>query len=165
MGGPEMPVRILYWRALWQMDVDEGFQDVHHRYPGAWSDLYWFATGEPPYALPEAFQDERSHEWLIPYSAGNPMADFLRDRPVEELTAEGFGSTTPLPQTSSNARGSWRDGRWTVVIDRPLDVSDSLSQRLIDGQVQSISLAVWDGEAGNAGGRKHWCPWIPFRLE
>lgn len=165
MGAEDMPVRMLHWRAMWQKDIDEGFQDVHVLYPRAWVDLYWFAEGEAPFPLTEAFEDERSHEWLIPYRAGNPLADFKRDRPVEELVAEGFGTTTHVPDTPSNARGQWRDGRWTVVIDRPLAAGEALADRLLGEGEHAISLAVWDGAAGNVGGRKHYCTWVPMEIE
>ncbi len=165
MGGPEMPVRVLHWKALWQKDVDEGFQDVHHQYPNMWVDLYWFASGRYPFPLPEAFSDPRSRQWLIAYQAGNPMADFERRQPVEEMAAEGFGSLTHVPDSPSSARGVWRDGRWTVVIDRPLVAGDVLTDRLLSAGENAISLAVWDGAAGNAGGRKHWCNWVPLRIE
>lgn len=165
MGGPDMPVQVLYWRALWQQDIDEGFQDVYTRNPNAWSDLYWFAQGPPPHRLPAAFGDERSRDWLVAYRAGNPMADFERDRPVEEMVAEGFGSLTHIGDTPSNARGAWMDGRWYVVIDRPLDPDDPLVRRITQHEAPMISLAVWDGSSGNVGGRKHWCNWIPLRIE
>lgn len=164
MGGPGQPVRVLYWRALWQRDLDAGFQDVDARHPNAWNDVYWFAEGPPPQRLPAAFGDERSRDWLVAYRAGNPMADFERDRPVEELVAEGFGSLTHVPDTPSQARGAWRDGRWTVVIDRPFDPTDPLIERL-GASGAAVSLAVWDGAGGNVGGRKHWCNWVPLRME
>lgn len=164
MGGPGMPVRVLYWRALWQQDLDAGFQDVYSRYPNAWNDVYWFAAGAPPSHLPAAFGDERARDWLAAYRAGNPMADFERDRPIEELVAEGFGSATHVPDTPSKARGAWRAGRWTVVIDRPFNPADPLIARLGESGA-AVALAVWDGSAGNVGGRKHWCNWVPLRVD
>jgi hypothetical protein len=166
MGGPDMPVRLLHWKALWQKDIDEGFQDVHHQYPNMWVDLYWFADGRYPFPLPEAFSDPRSRQWLIAHEAGNPMADFERSQPVEELAAEGFGTATHVPDSPSRARGQWRDGQWVVVLDRPLRDGDDLAQRLLTTDAEhAISLAVWDGSAGNVGGRKHWCNWVPMRIE
>ncbi|MBK9119401.1 MAG: hypothetical protein IPM18_07335 [Phycisphaerales bacterium] len=164
MGGPGMPVRVLYWRALWQQDLDAGFQDVYSRHPNTWNDLYWFAEGPPPHHFPAAFGDERARDWLVAYRAGNPMADFERDHPVEELVAEGFGSLTHVHDTPSQARGAWQAGRWTVVIDRPFDPTDPLIERL-GASSAAVSLAVWDGGHGNTGGRKHWCNWVPLRIE
>jgi DMSO reductase family type II enzyme heme b subunit len=165
MGAPDMPVRVLYWKALWQKDISEGFQDVHHQYANAWSDLYWFAEGEAPFPLAEAFARPEAREWLIAYRAGNSMADFERPAPVEELVAEGLGTVTHVPDTPSNAHGVWKDGRWSVMIDRPLDPGDPIAHRLNGGGQVAISLAVWDGSAGNVGARKHWCNWIPMRME
>jgi len=165
MGAPDMPVTLLYWRALWQKDVDEGFQDVHHQHPNMWTDLYWFAQGEFPFPIDQAFTDERSHEWLIAYSAGNPMADFNRRKSVEEMVAVGFGSVTNVPDTPSAANGVWRDGKWIVVIDRPLNSADPVAERLKSGSQNAISVALWDGAAGNVGGRKHWCNWVPMKVQ
>jgi len=165
MGGPDMPVRLLYWRANWQKDVNDGFQDVQDQHPHAWSDMYWFATGEPPFRISEAFEDPRSHEWLVAYRAGNPMADFTRTQPVEELVAEGFGTLTHVPQSPSRARGQWRDGYWTVVIDRPFSAEDPLAARLQSLGETQVSLAVWDGAAGNVGAKKQWSNWVNLKLQ
>ncbi|MEX0777742.1 MAG: ethylbenzene dehydrogenase-related protein [Phycisphaeraceae bacterium] len=165
MGAKGKPVTVLHWKALWQKDVDEGFQDVHDLYPHAMSDLYWFASGKWPFPVDEAFADVRSHQWLVGVAAGSPMAQLHRKQPVEELVAEGFGSSTHVPDSASTARGQWRDGRWTVVIDRPLNPSDPQAAALQAGKPTQISFAVWDGQAGNVGGRKHYIGWVPFEVE
>jgi DMSO reductase family type II enzyme heme b subunit len=93
------------------------------------------------------------------------MSELHRKQPVEELAAEGFGTTTHVPDSLSKARGQWKDGRWTVVIDRPLTEIDPLNAALKPGKTGQISFAVWDGAAGNVGGRKHYVGWVPFSLE
>lgn len=165
MGAKGTPVRLLLWKALWQRDLDEGFQDVHKLYPNAVSDLYWFAQGKAPYPLEDSFKDPRSHQFMPALAAGNPMADFQRKAPLEEIAAEGFGSATHLPATPSRAKGQWKEGRWTVVIDRPLDPQEPLIARLQSSTANLVSFAVWDGSAQNRGGRKHYCTWVPLRIE
>ena len=87
MGDEESKVQILYWKALWQKDIDVGFQDVQDVHPNFWSDLYWFAEGEFPYPVPEAFQNPTALQWFVAHQAGNPMAVFSRRQPVQELVA------------------------------------------------------------------------------
>ena len=165
MGAKGQPVTVLQWKALWQKDIDQGFQDVHVLYPNARSDLYWFASGDWPYPVEEAFKDPRSRDWLVGIAAQSPTARIDRTEPIEELVAEGFGTTTNVPDTISSARGQWRDRRWTVVIDRPLTDADPLAVALRPGGLGQIAFAVWDGQADNVGGRKHYVGWIPFKVE
>jgi hypothetical protein len=165
MGGPKMPVRMLYWKATWQKDVDLGFQDLNSIHPNSDSDFYWFVSGEPPY-LVSKFDDPMAQQWMIAASAGNPMVDFHRKHPLEELTAHGFGSSTHIDETPSRGRGVWKDGQWFVVIDRPIDTSDPLITRFNENlQQQLIAFAVWDGSADNRGARKNITNWIVMRID
>lgn len=164
MGGPGSPVQMLHWRAQWQKDVDEGFQDVYALYPNFWSCGYWFADNDNvPQRVPASFSDPRSHQWFIARQAGNPMADFDRVDPVDELIAEGFGSLTHVSDGTSTGRGVWRDGRWHVALVRPI-LDDELSKQFRPGASSEFGVAVWDGEAGNVGGRKHYSFWVPFEV-
>lgn len=166
MGGPNMPVRMLHWKATWQKDVDAGFQDLAQIHPHADVDFYWFAEGEPPYSITKSFHDPRSKQWMIAASAGNPMSDFDRQNPVEELTAHGFGSATHVDQTPSRGRGVWSDGQWYVVIDRPIEQADPLIARFNENPNQQlVAFAVWDGNAANRGGRKNITNWTPMRIQ
>lgn len=168
MGAKGKPVAVLHWKALWQKDIDEGFQDVHDLYPNAHSDMYWFATGAWPFPVAQAFADERSRQWLVGVAAGNPMSRLDRTTPLEEIVAEGFGTVTTVKDSPSRARGQWKDGRWTVVIDRPLSQGDPLAPALQSGPGGpggQIAFAVWDGQGGNVAGRKHYVGWVPFKVE
>ncbi|RMF75372.1 MAG: hypothetical protein D6738_03905 [Acidobacteria bacterium] len=163
MGDRDQLVQILHWTALWQLDVDEHFQDVQDLHPNMWVDLYWFAEG-PPWRLPDSFQDPRSLQWLVGYSAGNPLSDFRRRSPIEELVAEGFGTLTVQPRAVATGRGVWSDGRWRVVFSRPLATDDPLDYRFWLGGSGKVSAAVWDGSHGNVGGRKHYSNWVDFEV-
>ncbi len=166
MGGPKMPVRMLYWKAIWQKDVDEGFQDWAKTHPNSDADFYWFAEGEPPYTVDKSFNDPKSKQWLIAASAGNPMANFVRKSPIEEMTAHGFGSSTHISTTPSRGRGTWQDGKWYVVLDRPIASSDPLIKRFNENPNQQlVAFAVWDGSADNRGGRKNITNWSPMKIE
>jgi hypothetical protein len=164
MGDHREPVEILHWKAVWQKDVDDGFQDVQDLHPNYWTDLYWFATGERPFRIPDAFSDPRSLAWFAAYSAGNPIADFGRVSPVEELWAEGFGTLTTQPESVTVGRGEWRDGAWAVTFARPLRTRDPLDEQFWSGGRGNVMVAVWDGGSGNVGGRKHWSNWTEYEV-
>jgi hypothetical protein len=165
MGSPDKPVRILHWKALWQKDRDEGFQDVQTLHPNFVNDFYWFASGAFPFPVRESFNDPNARQWLIALSAGNPMADQQRPSPVEEIVAQGMGSATHVQETPSRAHGAWHEGRWTVVIDRPLSQGDPLSAAIQSGASNAIAIAVWDGSSENVGGRKHFSNWVPVGIK
>jgi hypothetical protein len=164
MGSKDHRVQILYWKALWQKDIDVGFQDVQSLHPNYWTDLYWFAEGQFPFPVPSAFQHPASRQWFIAHQAGNPMAAFSRSQPVEELVAQGWSTLTHQPHSATTGRGAWVDGRWAVVLQRPLRTTDPLDHPIpVDGPGQA-AFAVWEGTAGNRGGRKHWTSWVEFTV-
>ncbi len=166
MGGPDMPVAMMYWKALWQQDVDQGFQDVTNVYPNSWYDLYWFADETGPVPAKKLAEKPEALQYMPAAAAGNPMSNMHRQQPVEELTAVGFGSATDVPNSPVKARGVWKDGRWYVVFERPNTDVDPLIQRFMKTpQQQMLALAVWDGTAQNRGGRKHITNWIPMKIE
>lgn len=166
MGGPDMPVAMMYWKALWQKDIDEGFQDVTQVYPNSWYDLYWFAKGTGPQPVATAFEDPASKQFMSGMAAGNTMSNPHRTQPVQEIHAEGFGSSTPVPDSPVSARGVWKEGRWYVVFERPNDIVDPLIKRFFENpEQQLLALAVWDGLAQNRGGKKHITNWLPMRIE
>ncbi len=166
MGGPDTPVSILYWKAIWQKDVDEGFQDSTVVRPNAHTDLYWFASQPGPVAADQlAAGDPMARQWLIPASAGNPMADYGRKCPMEAIRAAGFGTSTHEQGNACQARGKWSEGRWQVVFEMPARDGDALIDRFkANPQQQLVALAVWDGAARNRGGLKSISNWIPMRI-
>ncbi|MBI2346662.1 MAG: hypothetical protein HYV03_07275, partial [Deltaproteobacteria bacterium] len=151
MGGKDAPVAILHWKALWQQDIDKGFQQVTDLYPNAWADAEVVAR--------------------TPKEAGgalhvkNPVTRPGRESPVEELIAEGFGTLTTKQHQSARGRGVWADGRWTVVLTRPLAANSPRDASLRIGTPTGIALAIWDGGQGNIGARKHYAPWTTLIME
>jgi complex iron-sulfur molybdoenzyme family reductase subunit gamma len=99
------------------------------------------------------------------FAAGNPMANAERKQPLEEITAEGFGSATTVPDSPSSSHGVWKDGVWTIVIDRPVTADDPLVGRLKTASQNLIAFSVWDGSNANRGGRKQHSAWVPLKVE
>jgi hypothetical protein len=165
MGHKGAKVQILYWKGLWQKDVDKGFQDVQDVHPNYWADLYWFAEGEFPYRVPEAFKNPVAQQWFVAHQAGNPMSDFNRTQPAEEMIAEGWGTLTHQPEAVTTAKGVWADGQWRVVFARPLATQDANDHQFALGEKSQMAFAVWQGAEGNVGGRKHWSNWTAYQIQ
>lgn len=164
MGAKGKTVHTLYWKALWQKDIDQHFQDVEDLHPNMYSEFYWFAQGERPFRVPAAFQDPRAQTWFPAQQAGNPAAVFDRKEPVQELTAQGFGTLTPQKDQTASGKGLWKNGRWEVVIMHPLTSTSPLDYQFKPGSTGQFAVAVWDGASGNVGARKQYCNWQPFEV-
>ncbi|GIX48522.1 MAG: hypothetical protein KatS3mg131_2733 [Candidatus Tectimicrobiota bacterium] len=174
MGHPGGRVHIIHWKAIWQEDLDQGFQDVASLHPNYWVDLYFFAdTPVPLYAEGEfphhpAARSFKTPEALAQLSGAyvrNPVSILDRRVPVEEAMAEGFGTLTSQPKQNATGRGVWAGGQWQVVISRPLVTDDALDAQLGPGLRSVIAFAVWDGGQQNVGARKHYAPWVPLVFE
>jgi hypothetical protein len=162
-------VQILYWKALWQKDINEGFQDVQDVYPNYWTDLYWFAEGGFPYHVLESFQNPASKQWFVGYQAGNPVSVFSRLQPVEELVAEGWGTLThrhsKQEESATSGKGVWDGKQWSVVFLRPLKTEDVTDHQFAVDKPGQVAFAVWQGSEENVGGRKHWSNWVSYHLQ
>jgi hypothetical protein len=88
----------------------------------------------------------------------NPM-EGPRDRPVQDLLAEGPGTLSPAPEQTSEGAGRRVGETWEVMIVRPIpgDVSP--------GRRSQVAVAVWDGEHDEVGARKMRSGWIPLHVE
>jgi DMSO reductase family type II enzyme heme b subunit len=160
MGAPKNPVHLFHWRAQYQRDEELGKKSVKDIYPNMHSDIY-----------PNEFPDrgklkpatEGETEMFSPgRAAGNPQSS--RKKAVDELMAEGFGTSVVLPGGNSAGRGEWKDGEWVVVISRALDCPGA--SVLTVGKSSFFGVAVWQGGADEVGARKALTmSWTPFVIE
>jgi len=153
MGEPGKPVEIAYWRASWQAVVDGRGDTINDIYPNASVDHYPF---EAP-SLPEGSDAKRemTARYAPARALGNRMAG-PRDRPVEDLVAEGPGTLAPAASTESNGRGLRTSSGWAVVITR------RMPNGLAPGRRSQVAFAVWAGEHGEIGARKMRTGWTPM---
>jgi mono/diheme cytochrome c family protein len=83
---------------------------------------------------------------------------------VLELRADGADAPPEAHDPGSQrARGSarWHDGRWAVVIRRPLQSEDGAGEvQLEPGQLVPVAFHVWDGANGETGLRMSLSSWI-----
>lgn len=156
MGEAQRPVEITYWRAFWQSMVDGREDSIKALYPNSTVDHYPFeaASLQPG----SEAQKEMAKRYAPARALGNDMAG-PRERPVEDLVAEGPGTTKPAPKPQSEGWGTRTAKGWSVVLSRPLPAS------LRGGGRTQVAFAVWQGADQEAGSRKMRSVWIPLHVE
>ena len=147
MGGPDLPVNIWQWKAVWETDIAEGFSAS--RYPNTYSDDYPNA-GDPLYAPA--------------LDLGNPLSQADHASPVENLIAEGFGTLTHVEVQDVEGVGEWREGRWRTLFARDFAPSTDGLASFAVGEDTMVAFAVWDGGGGDRNGQKSIAQFVDLRL-
>jgi hypothetical protein len=156
MGEEGGRVEITYWSAAWQADVDGREDSIQALYPGATVDHYPF---EAPSLEPGSPERREMENLYAPARAlGNLMAG-PRDRPVEDLIADGPGTLEPAETDRSEGVGRRVADGWDVLIER------TIPSGLTPGGRSHVAFAVWEGSGGEVGARKMRSVWIPLYLE
>jgi len=153
MGEAGRVVEIAYWRASWQAVVDGRGDSIRDLYPAASVDHYPFEAAsldEDPVA-----KKEMEQRYAPARALGNPMAG-PRDSAVQALIAQGPGTLAPDDSTKADGRGGFSNGRWTVLISRPLPAG------LRTATNSQVAFAVWQGSHNEVGARKMRTGWIPL---
>ncbi|HYF93842.1 MAG TPA: ethylbenzene dehydrogenase-related protein [Symbiobacteriaceae bacterium] len=146
------PVHIWQWKADWQY----GSRDMKTQFPNLIDDGFHDDTGkalltEDLYARPA-------------FVAGNARAAESKDKPVESLIAEGFGTLTNAGAHPMQASGEYQNGRWAVVFIRPLQ-GEAGDVSLVAGTALQAAFAVWDGKQMQRDGMKYVTSWVVLQLE
>ena len=159
-----------HWKAAWQQDQAGGWQDIETAYPHAAVDWYQYQRDYrhgDAFEVREAKTTAQDPGFMAGWGAGNPLSSPERSAPGEEASAKGLGTLTakPLAAQRVQADGTWRDGRWQVVLRRALTPAEKGELALRPGQTISVALAVWDGQAEDRDGQKSVSIWNTLRLE
>ncbi len=165
MGDPTAPVDVWYWDADRQSPLA-----VEQVYPNTVVDVFPFS--EAVVASAELDRDgarsaDQPDVSLPAKASGNPIVAGSGSG-ASGLSAGGPGSVTFRIPTSRHvtATGAWKDGRWTVVMARPLAVeSESDGVSLEAGGRASMAFAIWDGAHGDRDGKKLVTIWQDLQLE
>ena len=86
-------------------------------------------------------------------------------RAVHELLAAGPGTQAPMPSQTVTGKGTYRDGKWSVVFERQLGSHQEGELALAPGDSLRIAFAVWDGARKEGLSRKSIAVIRPLLLE
>ena len=84
------------------------------------------------------------------------------------MNAKGFKRLSVQPDKSQNSKGKghWNNGKWQVMITRPLFTADTkLDVQFEKGKLIPYALAVWDGSNSEIKGQKAISAWYYLTLE
>lgn len=163
MGEKGKPVNIWHWKADWQEDIDNQFQDLEKAHPNAWVNYYPFSRSNQSYPLSPTMNQSKA--FLSGWAAGNPLSNPIKVSPVEDLIAEGFGTLTSQRHHDVIGKGAWADGVWRIILARPLTTSDPSDVQLQPGGVKHVAFAVWEGGNREVDGRKSFSNWHIVQVE
>jgi DMSO reductase family type II enzyme heme b subunit len=155
MGQTGRPVEIAYWRADWQASVNGRTDTIQSLYPNATVDHYPF---EAQSLKPGSDEQRQVARRYAPADAVGNRREGPRQSTVEDLIAEGPGTLSPAPSTSSRGIGKRTATGWAVVITRRMP--DGLGPRVRT----QVAFAVWEGSAQEAGARKMRTGWIGLSM-
>lgn len=97
-----------------------------------------------------------------------PVDDFRNFIAIKEINAKGFRKLTVQPEASQNSKGKgiWKNGKWQVMITRPLKTGDKkIDIQFEKGKLIPYALAVWDGSNKEIKGQKSITSWYYLTLE
>ena len=153
MGDSKGLVQVTYWRADWQAAVNGRGDTIQDLYPNARIDHYPFEARSLEKG--SAAQQEMAGRYAPARALGNLRAG-PREKPVEDLVANGPGTLSASPSLGSDGAGKHGRQGWSVVISR------RLPEGLRGGARTQIAFAVWQGSEQEAGARKMRTGWIPL---
>lgn len=97
-----------------------------------------------------------------------PKEKFKGFMTIREMNAKGFRNLAVQPSGSQDSKGKgyWKDGKWKVMITRPLVTGDKKDDIQFEtGKLIPYALAVWDGSNKEIGGQKSISSWYYLTLE
>lgn len=160
MGAKDNPVHIFHWRAQYQLDKERGLRSMRDIYPNMNPDMYPLEFKDEGHL--EGLTDEKREVFSHGRAAGNPQSYVKKG--IDEIFAEGFGTSAVIQNIEALADGQWKDKGWTVVISRPL--RREKGSVLEVGKGSFVAFAVWEGGSDEVGSRKSvTMTWTPLMIE
>jgi DMSO reductase family type II enzyme heme b subunit len=155
-------VQISYWKAVWQDDMERaksGTDRIAALYPQSGVDPNAY-----PFANNPAARQEMERRYSPAAAAGNPVTVRPQAGAVQEIMAEGFGTSSVPAEQHATGRGVWAGNLWAVTIARPLKEGADRNNLEV-GTKTYVAFAVWDGAERQTGSRKMRSGWVPLFVE
>ncbi len=168
MGNRGEFVNIWMWKAERQADLEPAFQDIDKQYPNIGIDAYPnFSRSALEQPTRNALTLHSDSTFVTGWGAGNIVSDPTRRSPVEDLTAQGFGSLAARPRVDQLvfADGEHTIGTYRVIFRRPLNGQGAHAIDFEPGSMITAAFAVWNGSAGDRDGTKSVTIWQELALE
>lgn len=157
MGAKGDPVHILHWRAQYQNDKDKGIKTVKDHYPNMNVDIYPMEF--PDMGHLDKVEAKEREVYSYGRAAGNPQSYVKKG--VDEILAEGYGTSSVIANVAAEATAKWEKGEWSVILRRPL--ARQGGSVLDPGKGSHIAFAAWQGSKQEVGSRKSvTMSWIPM---
>ncbi len=84
----------------------------------------------------------------------------------QNVVAQGPGTVAQADGAAIDAKAAWQDGRWSVVLSRPLKARGAGNVKLNPGKAVKVAFAVWEGSNQERGGLKAYSrDWRELTLE
>jgi DMSO reductase family type II enzyme heme b subunit len=165
MGVAATPVDVWFWDADHQ-GPPAAVEDVH---PRMVVDQYPFsesAVASAEFSRDAARTANQPDVSLPAKAAGNRVTPVGDSPGASSLSGGGPGTVTFRPPMSQivTAHGVWADGRWTVVMKRPLAPAADEGLVVHPGEAASVAFAVWDGAQRDRDGQKLITIWQDLEL-
>ena len=167
MGAKGAPVNIWMWKSERQADLESAFQELDKIYPNIGIDSYPSLTRSPlEQPVRGALTLDADKTFVTGWGAGNIVSDPKRGSPVEDLTAQGFGTITARPPVDQKveAKGVYGEGSYRVMFRRTLAPTGNAAAALMPGTTVPIAFAVWNGSAGDRDGKKSVTIWQELKI-
>ena len=167
MGSPHGPVNIWQWKADWEPDApvmnDKPYDsDVDSPSIASSPSVYRRLHVDSP-------REANTAQGLGGPASGvyNLFPQSAHRSPVEDLVAVGISSVSTKPERfqTLKGRGVWRDGRWHVVIYKPLvERKDEACPDFIPKSSLNTAVAIWNGSKQDRNGMKSLSNWVTLKV-
>jgi mono/diheme cytochrome c family protein len=167
MGATTAPVNIWMWKSERQADLEPAFQELEKIYPNLGIDSYPNLMRSPvEQSHRNALTLESDKTFVTGWGAGNIVSDPQRKSPVEDLSAQGFGTlrARPLIDQKVDAKGVYGENAYRVMFRRTLKATGQGSVALQPGTTVPVGFAVWNGSAGDRDGKKSVTIWQELKI-
>jgi mono/diheme cytochrome c family protein len=167
MGAKGAPVNIWMWKSERQADLEPAYQEMETVYPNLGIDSYpnlMRSAVEQPHRHALTLQSDPT--FVTGWGAGNIVSDPQRKSPVEDLSAQGFGTlrARPLSDQRVDARGIYGSNSYRVMFRRTLKAKGQNAVTLQPGSTVPVGFAIWNGSAGDRDGKKSVTIWQEMKI-